>query len=147
MTSDKEVQAIEEVDEQAEQIDEEQVEEETDDQAEEQTKEQAELQAKIDEVDAKIEQYRINAVEARKVQAMKEHNYSDEQIEKYVKFIEGSTTDEIDRSVLQLSQDITPGIYYADPSAFNGAKAKPKTVDKKQIGRNAVQRVLSKIRL
>src|SRR5699024_4617273 len=128
----------------------EQVEEETDeqdDQAEQQTKEQAELQAKIDEVDAKIEQYRINAVEARKVQAMKEHNYSDEQIEKYVKFIKGSTTDEIDMSVLQLSQDITPSIYYADPSPFNGAKAKPVAKDYTEIGRKAFERIKDKLRL
>lgn len=147
MTSDKQTEAIEQVDEQAEQIDDEQVEEETDDQEEQQTQEQADLQAKIDDVDAKIEQYRINAVEARKVQAMKKHNYSDEQIEKYVRFVEGDTADEIDRSVLQLSQDITPSIYYGDPSPLNGAKAKPKTVDKKQVGRNAVKRILSKIRL
>src|SRR5699024_6565655 len=143
---DKQTEAIEQVeetdDEQVEQQDE-QVEEETDDQAEQQTQEQSELQAKIDEVDAKIEQYRINSVEARKVQAMKKHNYSDEQIQKYVRFVEGDTADEIDRSVLQLSKDITPSIYYGDPNLLNGAKAKPKTVDKKQIGRNAVQRVLS----
>src|SRR5690625_3411444 len=122
--------------------------EETDnDQAEEQTEEQEELESKIDEVDAKSEQYRNNAVEARKVQAMKKIHYSDEQIEKYVRFVEGDTADEIDRSVLQLSKDITPSIYYGDPSAMNGAKAKPKTVDKKEVGRNAVSRVLHKIRL
>src|SRR5699024_6533957 len=115
MTVDKQMEAIEQVEEVETDDEEQPQDDEQDDQAEQideeqQTKEQAELQAKIDEVDAKIEQYRINAVEARKVQAMKEHNYSDEQIEKYVKFIKGSTTAEIDMSVLQLSQDITPSI-------------------------------------
>src|SRR5699024_9952882 len=125
---------------------EEQVEEETDEQTEEQA-EQTELQAKIDEIDAKIEQYRINAVQARKEQAMRRFNYSDEQIQKYVKFVEGDTADEIDRSVLQLSKDIAPNNYYGDPSINNGAASKPKAVDKKEIGRNAVKRIMSKIRL
>ena len=134
---------VEEVDDkQAEEI--EQVDEE---QAEQDAAEQAELQAKIDDIDAKIEQYRINAVQARKEQAMRRFNYSDEQIQKYVKFIEGDTADEIDRSVLQLSKDIAPNNYYGDPSINNGAASKPKAVDKKEVGRNAVKRILNKIRL
>ena len=147
MKDDKQTEAIEQVDEQAEQIDEEQVEEETDDQEEQQTQEQADLQAKIDDVDAKIEQYRINAVEARKEQAMKKFNYDEQQIIKYIHFIEGDTVEEIESSVLKLTDDIAPNNYYGDPSLLNGAKAKPKAVDKKQVGRNAVQRILSKIRL
>lgn len=109
--------------------------------------EQIELKAKIDEIDAKIEQYRVNAVQARKEQSMRRFNYSDEQIQKYVKFVEGDTADEIDRSVLQLSKDIAPNNYYGDPSINNGAASKPKAVDKKEVGRNAAKRILSKIRL
>src|SRR5699024_10309379 len=143
--TEQEEQVEEETDEQT--GDEEQAEQDAAEQAEEQTQEQIELQAKIDDIDAKIEQYRINAVQARKEQAMRRFNYSDEQISKYVKFIEGDTADEIDRSVLQLSKDIAPNNYYGDPSLLNGAAAKPKAVDKREIGRNAVKRIMSKIRL
>jgi len=152
----EETEQVEEVDDkQAEQIEEEETDEQTEEQAEqdaaeqaeEQTQEQIELQAKIADIDAKIEQYRINAVQARKEQAMRRFNYSDEQISKYVKFIEGDTADEIDRSVLQLSKDIAPNNYYGDPSINNGAASKPKEVDKREIGRNAVKRIMSKIRL
>lgn len=133
--------------EQVEEVDE-QVEEETDEQTgDEEQAEQTELQAKIDEVDAKIEQYRINAVEARKVQAMKKFNYDEGQIEKYISFIDGETVEEIERSVLQLTDNIAPNKYYGDPSLNNGAAAKPKPVDKKEVGRNAVKRILNKIRL
>src|SRR5699024_4506895 len=141
--TEQEEQVEEETDEQTE----EQAEQDAAEQAEEQTQEQIELKAKIDEIDAKIEQYRINAVQARKEQVMRRFNYDEQQILKYIHFIEGDTADEIDRSVLQLSKDIAPNNYYGDPSINNGAAAKPKAVDKREIGRNAVKRIMSKIRL
>src|SRR5699024_4367788 len=109
--------------------------------------EQIELKAKIDEIDAKIEQYRVNAVQARKEQAMKKFNYDEGQIEKYISFIDGETVEEIESSVLKLTDDIAPNNYFGDPSINNGAAAKPKAVDKREIGRNAVKRIMSKIRL
>ena len=134
---------VEEVDDkQAEEIEEEETDEQTEEQAE-----QTELQAKIADIDAKIEQYRVNAVQARKEQAMKKFNYDDNQIEKYISFIEGETVEEIESSVLKLTDDIAPNNYYGDPSLLNGAAAKPKAVDKREIGRNAVKRIMSKIRL
>src|SRR5699024_5683032 len=131
--------------EQAEQVEqEEQIDEE---QAEQDAAEQAELQSKINDIDAKIEQYRINAVQARKEQAMKKFNYDEGQIEKYISFIDGETVEEIESSVLKLTDDIAPNNYFGDPSINNGAAAKPKAVDKREIGRNAVKRIMSKIRL
>src|SRR5699024_4399747 len=87
-------QVEEEVDEQAERVDEQ--EEQAEQDAAEQAEEQTELQSKIDEIDAKIEQYRINAVQARREQAMKKFNYDEGQSDKYIHFIDGETVEEIE---------------------------------------------------
>lgn len=106
-------------------------------------------QSKIEGLDAKLAAHEAQHIDALKREQMKEFCYSDEQIERYASFIEGETVEEIQSSLYKFMDDI-PALGedpYANPSLFNGRAAKPKEVDKVGIGRNAIKRVLHKIRL
>src|SRR5699024_6006104 len=102
--------------------------------------------AKIEQLDASIEEYRVNNVQAIKRQTMKQNNYSDEQIEKYIGFIECDNVEEIKQSVFKLTDNITPAIYHGDPSANNGRPSKPKTVNNAEtIGQSMFDRIKGKV--
>lgn len=103
-------------------------------------------QTKIDELSVKLTEYKLKKINDIKRSAMKEAHYSDEQIELYAKFIDGETADEIKQNVLNLTMEIPPkNDNFADPSLMNGAKAKVKTTDFAEIGRQAFGRVKNKI--
>lgn len=140
-------------DEEQTQAEPEQTEEQEDAQDEIMTEEELEIereieayQTKIDELSVKLTEYKLKKINDIKREEMRKLHYSDEQIERYAKFIEGETAEEIKQNVSQL--DIPPANdNYADPSLMNGAKAQPRTIDKAEIGRNAIRRVLHKIKL
>src|SRR5699024_7522944 len=99
--------------------------------------------AKIEALDEQLNAYRIGNVENNKRAELKAMNYTDAQVERYLSHVEGETASEIKASVLELMDVIPPPVdKFGDPSAFNGAKAKPKAKDKTEIGRNAVSRIL-----
>lgn len=103
-------------------------------------------QTKIDELDARLAEYQAKSIESMKRKEMSNMNYSAEQIERYLTYIDGETVEEIKQSILDLALDIPPRAdSYADPSPFNGAKQKPKTADFGDIGRRAFERVKHKI--
>src|SRR5690625_459683 len=93
------------------------------------------------------EQAKQEALNLRKQTLLTQAGYSDEQSELLVKLIEGDDEESITESIKQIQSTVPVKDDYADPSAFNGAKAKPKTVDAEELGRSAVSRVLHKIRL
>src|SRR5690625_1083899 len=93
------------------------------------------------------EQAKKEALNLRKQTLLTQAGYSDEQSELLVKLIEGDDEESIAESIKQIQSTVPVKDDYADPSAFNGAKAKPKTVDAEELGRSAVSRVLHKIRL
>ena len=93
------------------------------------------------------EQAKKEALNLRKQTLLTQAGYSDEQSELLVKLIEGDDEESITESIKQIQSTVPVKDDYADPSAFNGAKAKPKTVDAEELGRSAVSRVLHKIRL
>src|SRR5690606_25042429 len=91
-------------------------------------------QAKIAELDAKIAEYAAKKVDDLKREAMRKRLYTDEQIERYLKFVEGETREEIERSITELAKDIPPaGDNFADPSPFNSIKQKPAPADPGEI--------------
>ena len=101
---------------------------------------------KIDAIDERIDAYRTNAINAKKRQAMKDAHYSDEQIERYIRFIDGETTIEIEASVGQLEIPPANKPEYGDPSAFNPARGSTSTrPDYEEIGRQALERVKHKV--
>lgn len=134
----------------------EQTEEEAQEQADDEeilSEEQLEIQreieaykAKIEALDAKIAEYAAKKVDDLKREAMRKWHYTDAQIERYLKFIEGETSEEIERSIAELAQDIPPaGDNFADPSPFNGLKQKPAPADPGEVGKTLFERIKNKI--
>jgi len=107
----------------------------------------ADYSDKIAALDEQLDAYRVDNIAAMKRAQMKAMHYSDSQIDRYLSHVSGETADEIKASVFKLSAEIPPSDPYGDPSAMNGAKAKPKPVDRLEVGRNAIKRVINKIRL
>ena len=107
----------------------------------------ADYSDKIEALDEQLKAYRVDNIAAMKRSEMKAMHYSDSQIDRYLSHVSGDTPDEIKASVFELMTDIPPNDPYGDPSAMNGAKAKPKAVDRLEVGRNAIKRVINKIRL
>src|SRR5690625_1724550 len=63
----------------------------------------AEYETEIEQLDAKLAEYKANSLAERKRESMREMNYNDEQIERYIGHIDGETAEEIRDSVFQLS--------------------------------------------
>lgn len=93
------------------------------------------------------EQAKQEAIGIKKNALLTQAGYSAEQAKLLVKLVEGDSDEEISESIKLLQATIPVQDKYGDPSAFNGAKEKPKTVDAEELGRNAVSRVLHKIKL
>lgn len=101
---------------------------------------------KSEELDAKLAKFRANKVDEMKRDKMREWNYTDEQIDRYIRHIDGETAEEIASSVLRLAEEIpNPQDNYHDPSLLNGQKQKPKTADPGEIGKKAFERVKHKV--
>ena len=116
-------------------------------------KERKELEEKenykalYEQVLEQIEETKSKALSVKKETALKIAGYDDEQVNLLSKLIEGERDEEISASVEQIKAKFPIKDNYADPSPFNGQKEKPKSVDAEEVGRNAVSRVLHKIRL
>src|SRR5690625_1865441 len=93
------------------------------------------------------EQARQEASAIRKQALLSQAGYDDEQSKLLVKLVEGDDEESIAESIKQIQSTVPVKDNFGDPSAFNGAKAKPKTVDAEELGRSAVSRVLHKIKL
>src|SRR5690625_3288863 len=93
------------------------------------------------------EQARQEALAIRKQALLTQAGYDNEQSKLLVKLVEGDDEESIAESIKQIQSTVPVKDNFGDPSAFNGAKAKPKTVDAEELGRSAVSRVLHKIRL
>lgn len=103
-------------------------------------------QSKIEQLDAKLAELEAKKVDDDKRELMRKWCYTDEQINRYIGYIDGMTSEEIEQSIAKLAEDIAPaGDNFADPSPFNGRAAKPKTVDHTEIGKHAFDRIKHKI--
>lgn len=106
-----------------------------------------EYRAKIEALDAKLAQFKAQKLNEVKREAMRKMNYTDEQIDRYVKYIEGETKDEIERSVLKLASDIPPRnrAKYVDPAPMNGLRSKPRQKEPGEIGKSVFERIKEKV--
>ena len=109
--------------------------------------EQNEYKALYEQALQEKEQARLEALLISKSHALLKAGYADEQAKLLVNLVEGEDDETIAESIKRIQATIPVQDNYADPSAFNGAKAKPKTVDAEELGRSAVSRVLHKIKL
>ena len=106
----------------------------------------AEYQAKIEEIDAKIAEFEAKKIDDDKRKLMRKWHFTDEQINRYIGYIDGMTSEEIEKSIAELAQDIPPaGDNFADPSPMNGIKQKPAAADPSEIGKTLFERIKHKI--
>src|SRR5699024_896803 len=109
--------------------------------------EQNEYKTLYEQAKKDAEQAKQEALNVKKDALLTQAGYSQEQAKLLVKLVDGEDDEEISESIKQLRAAIPAQDNYADPSAMNGKKDKPKTVDAEEVGRNAVSRVLHKIKL
>lgn len=109
--------------------------------------EQNEYKTLYEQALQQAEQAKQEALNLRKQTLLAQAGYDENQAKLLVKLVEGDDEETIAESIKQIQSTVPVKDNYADPSAFNGQKSKPKTVDAEEIGRNAVSRVLHKIKL
>lgn len=100
-------------------------------------------------LDEKLAKFKADKVDKVKRDTMFDFHYNEDQVERYVRHIQGETAEEIKQSVMELTGEIPAKDSYADPSPLNGASEKPvpNTRSKlEEIGRRAFERVKHKIR-
>lgn len=99
----------------------------------EQTNEMNDLQAEIikleneiAEIDEQLNGFKASHTTDKRRKALKDARYSDEQVERYLRYVTGDNEADIAESVRQLSADFPPvADNYADPNPMNSMKRKP----------------------
>lgn len=94
---------------------------------------------------AELEQLREDArkteLNAKRVSELVKAGYNEEQVERYGKYVEGETDEEIKAAVEVLKKDVPPTPGYVDPAAGNSQRQTPKPKDKEEKGRSYFQRL------
>jgi len=91
-----------------------------------------------------LDKLKEDARKATKTSLLLKAGYNEEQVERYAKFVEGETEDEMKAAVEQLKQDVPPKGTYVDPAgAGNNQRQTPKPKDKEDKGRTLYQRLKS----
>src|SRR5690625_1136649 len=91
------------------------------------------------------EQAKQEALSTKKSALLTQAGYDAEQAQMLVTLVEGETDDEISESIKRVQATIPAKDGYGDPSAFNGAKAKPETVGADDIAATQFERIKNKI--
>lgn len=109
--------------------------------------EQNEYKKLYEQAQEQAEQAKQEALATKKSAQLAQAGYSEEQTKLLTKLVEGETDEEISESIKLLKTTIPAQDNYGDPSPMNGKKSKPEPTDQTDVGRNAVSRVLHKIKL
>src|SRR5690625_2617690 len=107
--------------------------------------EQNEYKTLYEQAQEQAEQAKQEALATKKGALLAQAGYSEEQTKLLAKLVEGESDEEISESIKLLQATIPAQDNYGDPSAFNGAKEKPETVDKTEIGAKAFERIKNKL--
>ena len=106
-----------------------------------QLEEQEQYKELYEQKQRELEQLKADALTAKKDTMLAKAGYTDEQIEKYRKYLDGDTDETLSASLEELKADIPPKQVYVDPSASNGKRDKPETTDLKEAGKSLYQRL------
>lgn len=117
----------------------------------EQTREQIDMeieryQRKMDDLDAKLAEFRTKKLDDTKAAMMRKVGYTDDQIERYGAHVSGKNEAELSDSLADLCEQIPPAVYYVDPTPMNGLRDKPEPKSGEDIGREIFQRIKHKLR-
>lgn len=103
---------------------------------------------KSEELDAKLAEFKAVKVDEVKRETLRNLQYSEDQIERYSRYIDGETAEEIKQSAFKLMSDVPPKDSFGDPSPLNGTKQRPTGNSQskfEEIGKRAYERVKHKL--
>lgn len=101
-----------------------------------------EFKGLADQYKAELEKLKEDARKAKKQALLVKAGYNDEQIERYSKFVDGTTDEELTASVELLKADVPPKANYVDPAgAGNGSRQTPEPKNKEDKGRELFKRL------
>lgn len=100
-----------------------------------------EFKSLADKYREELDALKEDARKAKKTALLVKAGYSDEQVERYAKFVDGDTDEAMAAAVEQLKQDVPPTPKYVDPSAGNSTKQTPAPKDKEDKGRELFKRL------
>lgn len=107
--------------------------------------EQNDYKALFEKAQEQIESIKASAIDAKKDAMLAKAGYTDEQVERYRRYVVGETDEELANSLEQLKADIPPAATkYVDPSTANPAKAEPKQKDLTDLGREMFEKLKAK---
>lgn len=101
-------------------------------------------QEEVDQLKKEQEEQKADVLNAKKESLLVKAGYSDDQVKRYTKYLDGESNDELATSLEALKSDIPPTPSYADPSAGNGEKQKPGKTGLREEGKTAYQRLKEK---
>lgn len=107
--------------------------------------EQNEYKALYEQALEQAAQAKAEAIVIKKNALLAQAGYSEEQTKLLSKLVDGETDEEISESIKLLKATIPVQDEYGDPSAFNGAKAKPEAVGADELGAKVFERIKNKI--
>lgn len=117
------------------------IEQEQNEQRQQELKEQNKYKELYEELQNELAETKKASVESKKKTILAKEGYSEEQIGKLLKLVDGDTDEEINKSVEELKTTF-PTKTYVDPSMNNGQRKKPDKVDGEDIGRSAFDRLM-----
>jgi len=91
-----------------------------------------------------LDEQRLDVTKAKKESMLTKAGYSDEQVTRFTKYLEGETDEELAEALKELKADVPPKKPYTDPSAGNGRKEEPKPKGADEAGKSLYQRLKEK---
>lgn len=108
--------------------------------------EQNDYKTLYEQSQATLESQKADVLEAKKDALLAQAGYSDEQAERYKRYIDGQSDEELAQALKQLIADIPPKKNYIDPSPMGGGDSKPKPSDGEELGKKMYDRIKHKLR-
>lgn len=107
--------------------------------------EQGKYKEMYEQLQKDLEVEKQNALATKKQALLVAEGYTKEQAERYVKFIDGTTDEELATAITTLKADIPPTTQYVDPAnAGNGGKKNPDPVSAYDEAKDLIKRLRGK---
>lgn len=97
-----------------------------------------------DKLQAQLDTQKAENLKTKKAQMLTKAGYKEDQIERFSKYLEGDTDEDLQQSLDKLKADIPPAKEYADPGAGNGARKTPPKTGGEDIGKSVFERLKGK---
>lgn len=97
-----------------------------------------------DKLQEQLDEQKRTALETKKESLLATAGYDEGQVQRYKKYLDGESEEELKAALDDLKADIPPKKQYGDPSPGNGSKQPPKKTNLEEKGKSAYQRLKAK---